>query len=69
MLLDAFFFIKFPMILLVNLVLGQKLELLEQAAPVDKMNRILCSEARASGPHIVHLGLPALILPALIKSS
>ena len=44
MLLDAFFFIKFPMILLVNLVLGQKLELLEQAAPVDKMNRILCSD-------------------------
>ena len=32
------------MILLVDLVLGQKLELLEQAVPVDKMNRILCSD-------------------------
>ena len=31
MLLDAFFFIKFPMILLVDLVLGQKLEYIIRA--------------------------------------
>ena len=44
MLLDTFFFHLISHDTNCDLVHGQKLELLEQAAPVGKMNQILCSD-------------------------